>query len=166
MTSLTAFTIHNLDQQGFGDLDDESKSRYRWPLRFTPGVGTCLIVIGLVLQTPILLGSMALVAVSGALFPRAMLIDLVYNLGIRHLFRAPALPSTPKPRRFSYLLSTLLLAGSAVSFSSGRPVLGWILGGMVVSGGAILASTLWCLGSWLYRLGFARGDLGGSSPRG
>ena len=159
MTTPTAFTRHNLDRQGFGDLDDESVSRYRWSLRFAPGVGTCLVMIGLVLRSPIWLGSMSLVAVSGALFPRAMAIDLVYNLGFRHLFRAPALPSTPTPRRFSYLLSTILLASSALSFSSGQPVLGWILGGMVVIGGAILTSTLWCLGSWFYRLCFDNGDL-------
>ena len=159
MTTLTASTRHNLDRQGFGDLDEESKSRFRWSLRFTPGVGTCLVMIGLVLRSPIWLGSMSLVAVSGALFPRAMAIDLVYNLGFRHLFRAPALPSTPTPRRFSYLLSTILLASSALSFSSGQPVLGWILGGMVVIGGAILTSTLWCLGSWFYRLCFDNGDL-------
>ncbi len=150
MAALTAFTSTNLDRQGFGDLDEESKSRYRWPLRFTPGVGIALIGIGLALQSPIWLGSMALVALSGAVLPGGMLIDLVYNLGVRRLFGAPALPPTPKPRQFSYILSTLLLAGSAVAFLSGRPVLGWILGGMVILGGAILATTLWCLGSWIY----------------
>lgn len=156
MAALAAFTSTNLDHQGFGDLDEESKSRYRWPLRFTPGVGVTLVGIGLALQSPIWLGSMALVALSGALLPGGMLIDLIYNLGVRRLLGAPALPSTPKPRQFSYLLSTLLLAGSALSFFSGLPVLGWILGGMVVFGGAILTTTLWCLGSWLYRQFFNR----------
>ena len=155
IAALTAFTSTNLDHQGF-DLDEESKSRYRWPLRFTPGVGITLIGIGLALQSPIWLGCMALVALSGALLPGGMLIDLVYNLGFRHLFRAPALPSTPKPRQFSYLLSTFLLAGSALSFLFGQPVFGWILGGTVVLGGAILATTLWCAGSWFYRQFFNR----------
>ena len=112
------------------------------------------MVIGLVLQSPIWLGAMALVALSGALFPNGMLIDLIYNFGVRHLFHAPPLPPTPKPRRFSYLLSTTLLASSALSFYFKRPVLGFILGGMVVIGGTILSTTLWCLGSWWYRLIF------------
>ena len=154
MARLGAFTKNNLNKQGFGKLDDETKSRYAWPLRFSPGVGTILIVIGLALQSPIWIGSMSLVALSGALFPKGMLIDLVYNLAVRHLFHAPALPSTPKPRRFSYLLSTVLLAGSASSFYFGLPVLGFILGGMVVIGGTILTTSLWCLGSWYYRLFF------------
>ena len=154
MARLSAFTKDNLNKQGFGNLDDEAKSRAAWPLRFTPAVAVTLIVVGLALQSPIWLGSMSLVALSGALLPRAMLLDLVYNFGIRHLFRAPPLPPTPKPRQFSYLLSTVFLAGSALSFFYGLPVLGFILGGMVVIGATILTTTLWCLGSWYYRLFF------------
>ena len=156
MVRLSAFTKNNLNKQGFGKLDEGAKSRYALPLRFTPAVAITLIVIGLALQSPIWLGSMALVALSGALLPNGMLIDLVYNLGVRHLFRAPPLPPTPKPRQFSYLLSTVFLAGSAFSFYYGLSVLGFILGGMVVIGGAILTTTLWCLGSWWYRLIFGQ----------
>lgn len=83
-----------------------------------------------------------------------MLIDLVYNIGVRHLFGAPPLPPTPKPRQFSYLLSTVFLTGSALSFYFGLAMLGLILGGLVVIGGTILTTTLWCLGSWYYRLIF------------
>jgi len=154
VTRLSALTERNLNKQGFGMLDEETKSRVALPLRFTPAVGTALIVIGLVLQSPIWLGSMALVALSGALLPSGMIIDLVYNFGVRHLFRAPPLPSTPKPRQFSYLLSTVLLAGSAMSFYYGLSVWGFILGGLVVAGGTILTTTLWCLGSWWYRMVF------------
>jgi len=154
MARLSAFTKTNLNKQGFGKLDDEVKSRFALPLRFTPGVAAILIVIGLVLQSSIWLGSMAFVALSGALFPSGMLIDLVYNLGVRHLLAAPPLPPTPKPRQFSYLLSTVFLASSALSFYYGLPVLGFILGGMVVIGATILTATLWCIGSLWYRLIF------------
>lgn len=154
MARLSAFTKNNLNKQGFGKLDEAAKSRYALPLRFTPGVATILMVIGLALQSPIWLGAMALVALSGALFPSGMLIDLVYNLAVRHLFHAPPLPPTPKPRQFSYLLSTVWLTGSALSFYYGLPVLGFVLGATVVLGATILTTTLWCLGSWWYRLFF------------
>ena len=124
MATVSAFTDNNLNGQGFGYLDQEVKSSYALPLRFTPAVATVLIVIGLVLQSPVWLGSMALVALSGTLFPSGMVIDLVYNFGVRHLFRAPPLPPTPKPRQFSYFLSTGSLAGAALSFQYGLPVLG------------------------------------------
>lgn len=149
--TFTRFTNTNLDNQGFGNLDGNAKLRLRWPLRFTPAVSITLIMIGLAFRSPIWLGSMAIVALSGVLFPSGMLIDLVYNLGFRHLVRCPPLPPTPKPRQFSYLLSFVLLANSALSFAQGLPVLGYVLGGMVVAGGTILSATLWCRGSWVYR---------------
>ena len=154
MARLNAFTKTNLNKQGFEKLDDEAKSSIVLPLRFTPGVAVTLIVIGLILQSPIWLGSMALVALSGVLFPRCMLIDLFYNLAVRHLFSAPALPSTPTPRRFSYLLSTIFLTGSALAFYYGLALLGFFLGVLVVVAGTVLTTTLWCLGSWWYRLIF------------
>ena len=154
MARLSTFTKDNLNKQGFEKLDDAAKFRLALPLRFTPGVAVTLIMIGLVLKSPIWLGSMALVALSGALFPSGMLIDLVYNLGVRRLFGAQPLPPTPKPRRFSYLLSAFFLAGSALAFYYGIQVLGFILGGLVAIAGTVLTTTLWCLGSWWYRLFF------------
>ncbi|WP_166671177.1 DUF4395 domain-containing protein [Cryobacterium psychrophilum] len=151
---LNEFTRTNLDKQGFGNLDEDAKSCYAGPLRFAPGVGTVLIVVGLTLQSPAFLGIGAIVPLSGALFPRGMILDLIYNLGIRHLFHRPALPPTPTPRRFSYLLSTVLLTGSAVSFYFGLPTVAIVLGGAVALGGFMLTTTHWCLGSWIYRLFF------------
>lgn len=150
MARLNAYAMTNLDMQGFGELNPEEKSRNALPLRFTPSIGTALVLVGLIAQSPPWLAAMTLVALSGALLPNGMVIDLTYNYGVRHLLGAPRLPRTPAPRRFSYLLSAILLASSALAFSVGEPVLGLILGGLVVLGGAILISTLWCLGSWLY----------------
>lgn len=151
---LNESTKSNLDKQGFENLDEDAKFCYAWPLRFTPGVGTALIVVGLTLQSPIFLGLGAIVPLSGALLPRGMILDLVYNLSVRHLFHGPALPPTPTPRRFSYLLSTVLLTGSALSFYYGLSTLGIMLGGAVALGGLVLTTTHWCLGSWIYRLFF------------
>jgi hypothetical protein len=148
---LNAAVEHNLDEQGFGELDEKAKARYALPLRFTPGVASILIVVGLLQQSPVWLGSMALVAFTGAVFPNGMLIDLVYNLGVRHLTHAAPLPSTPKPRQFSYMLSSVLLAGAALAFYNGLQLLGFVLGVLVVIGASILTTTLWCLGSWYYR---------------
>lgn len=163
MARLSALSKANLNSQGFSSLDEDAKLRYALPLRFTPGLGTALLVVGLVLQSPIWLGAMAVVALSGALLPSGMLIDLVYNLGVRHLFGAPPLPPTPKPRQFSYFLTTALVAGSAFSFYLGLSVLGFILGGVVVIGGTILTTTLLCLASWSYSNTFGRAAAKGAS---
>jgi hypothetical protein len=156
MAKLTTFATNNLNAQGFGGFDEDVKARYAWSLRFTPAVAIGVVLIGLFLQSPIWLAAMALVALTGALWPDGMLIDLLYNYFVRNIFHAGPLPSTPKPRQFSYLISTVLLAGSAASFYVGLPILGVILGVIVIIGGAILTTTLWCLGSWIYRTLFPR----------
>ena len=156
MANIGTFTKQNLRAQGFGNLDDAAMSRVQWPLRFTPGVSVSLIAIGLALQSEYWLGAMALVALSGALLPKGMLIDLLYNFGARHLFHAQPLPPSPKPRQFSYFLSAVFLAGSALSFHDGSPVLGLVLGGLVCIAGTVLTTTLWCLGSWYHNLLFGR----------
>jgi hypothetical protein len=154
MVKISSFTATNLDKQGFNSLDSESKARIAWPLRFTPAVGTLLIVIGLLLRSPVWLVSIAVVSASGVLFPRAMLIDLVYNYGVRYLFGAPVLPATPRPRRFSYAISATALTGSALAFNSGHTTLGLVLGTIVVIGSTILTVSLWCLGSWIFHTVF------------
>jgi hypothetical protein len=152
MAPTEATVIGNLRKQGFVDVGDGELARYSRPLRFTPAVGSILVAIGAVARSPVWLTVMSLVALSGVLFPNGMVLDGVYNIGVRRLFAAPRLPSTPAPRRFSYLLSATLLAGSAMSFYMGLDVLGFLLAGLVVVGGAILALTLWCTGSWIYRM--------------
>lgn len=153
MVYLDATTRANLIMQGFGYLDEEEQARCARALRFTPAVGTALVVAGLLRQSPSWLAMVSVIALSGALIPSGMVIDLIYNLGVRHLVGAPQLPATPAPRRFSYLISAALLAGAALSFANGLTAFGWILGGLVAIGGTILTLSLWCLGSWIFHTG-------------
>ncbi len=156
MAQLSAFTRSCLNMQGYVQLDDDTKSRYALALRFSPAVCTALIVAGLVLQSPIWLGVMAVVAIIGAILPSGHPIDLLYNFGVRYLFGAPPLPPNPKPRRFACIVTTLFLIGSALSFQYGLPVLAFVLGGFLSA--VLLVNTLtnWCLAGWMYGLVFSR----------
>lgn len=153
MTPTEATLIGNLRKQGFRAVGDDELTRYALPLRFTPAVGSALVAIGAAVRSPVWLAAMSLVALTGVLFPNGMALDVVYNIGVRRMLGAPRLPSTPAPRRFSYLLSATLLAGSAMAFYVGLDMLGFLLAGLVVVGGTILALTLWCTGSWIYKMG-------------
>lgn len=88
------FTRACLNMQGFAALSDEAKAQYTWALRFTPGLCTVLVILGLALQSWPLLFALLAIALVGAIFPAGHPFDLVYNYGIRHLFRAEALPPT------------------------------------------------------------------------
>jgi hypothetical protein len=71
MASISAFTRSCLNLQGYEALDDEAKARYQWALRFTPGVCTLLVLIGLIRQSPAWLWTLAAVALMGALLPQS-----------------------------------------------------------------------------------------------
>ncbi len=156
MAQLSAFTRSCLNMQGYVHLDDETKSHYALALRFSPAVCTTLIIVGVVLQSPIWLGVMAVVAIIAAILPRGHPVDLIYNFGVRHFFGAPPLPPNPKPRRFACVVTTLLLISSALSFQYGLPVLAFVLGGFLSA--VLLVNTLtnWCLAGWMYGLIFSR----------
>ncbi len=117
---------------------------------------TALIVVGLVLQSPIWLGVMAVGAIIGAILPRGHPVDFLYNFGVRYLFGAPPLPPNPKPRRFACVVTTLFLIGSALSFQYGLPVLAFVLGGSLSVVLLINTLTNWCLAGWMYGLIFSR----------
>ncbi len=156
MAQISAFTRSCLNMQGYVQLDDDAQSRYALALRFSPAVCTAVIVVGLVLQSPIWLGVMAVGAIIGAILPRGHPVDFLYNFGVRYLFGAPPLPPNPKPRRFACVVTTLLLIGSALSFQYGLPVLAFVLGGSLSVVLLINTLTNWCLAGWMYGLIFSR----------
>ena len=152
MAELGTFTRSCLNLQGYTDLDDDAKARYQWALRFTPAACAILVLIGLIRQSSGWLGALALVALLGALLPKGHPIDWGYNFGLRHLFGAAQLPPNPAPRRLGCLIGAFLLVGSAMAFSKGAVVLGWVLGGFLVVAGLVVTLTHWCLASWIYHL--------------
>ena len=113
MARIGFFTSHNLDQQGFGNLSEAAKARQAWPLRFTPAVCITVVAVGLALQSPVMVGAVALVGVTGVLFPNGMVVDLLYNAVVRHLVGAPRLPPTRAPGKpYTSLRSSALSTAS------------------------------------------------------
>lgn len=65
MARVRGSTKANLGRQGFGYLDDEEMAKYAWPLRFTPAVGTALVAVGLIMESPWLLVESRVVVYDG-----------------------------------------------------------------------------------------------------
>ena len=150
MARLGAFTKNNLNKQGFGKLDDRAKSRYALPLRFTPAVGTALIVIDCLRHRRIDPWRWLL---KGALLPNGMLIDLATTSAF-DIYSYTTVATYAKAETVFLFSSTVFLTGSALSFYYGLTVLGYILG----YGSHWLQSHYYALvsGSWWYRLIFGR----------
>jgi hypothetical protein len=135
----------NLSTQGYC-LSAAERRGLRVGVRFTTGVCLGLVATGLALESPALLFALAAVALVGGLASRHP-IDLIWNHGIRHLTRAPALPPNPPRRRHAFKLASGWLLVVAALFAAGLTALGFVLGGLLIAACATVTLTNLCLPS-------------------
>lgn len=137
--------------QGFTCLSDSDKAEIgRW-LKFTPGVSTFWIFTGTVLASPVILWLFSIIAAIGSASDRH-LFDLIYNSWLRNYTKTPQLPVNPKPRRFAMFLAAAWSALTGWFFLSDIVLGGYISGLLLTGAGLLVATTHFCLGSWLYRV--------------
>jgi len=142
---LSHFTERNLAMQGFDAVDRHIEP---W-LRLTPSLSTTWIAAGTALQSPVTLLGFSLVSAFGASRPHHPF-DRLHR----------ALPENPPPRRFAMALASAWAVVTAVLFASGHRRAGTIAGGLLAAAGATVASTHFCVGSFVYRqLGVLRSRL-------
>jgi hypothetical protein len=140
----------NLTMQGFAcDSDPRVKIAGRW-LRFTPAMSFIFLTIGTLLRSPVTLWAFAVVAIAGAVGWHAF--DALFNGAVRHLFGAKPLPPNPAPRRFAMAAASAWAATSGVLMTT-RWALAGVLSAAVLTGlAALVATTDFCVGSWMYGL--------------
>ena len=149
-------TERNLDMQGFDALRIDEKRRLAAMLRWTPAACTSLVVIGLVFQSPLVLGATAAFALLGSLLPNAHPLDLIYNAVGARFFRTGPLPPNPAPRRFAAGIKSLPLGFAALLMQAGYWQAATAIAGTLAVVGLVAAVTYWDLGSWIYRRMTAR----------
>ncbi|HVH66395.1 MAG TPA: DUF4395 family protein [Gemmatimonadales bacterium] len=138
-----------LQLQGFDcDSDPRVLAGARW-LRFTPTLSTVCIIAGTALRSPIVLWSFALVTMVGA--AGWHLFDALFNVFVRRWAQAPPLGPNPAPRRFAMAVAAVWSATASGLMSAGFVRTGVVAGGALAVAGAIVATTHFCLGSWMYR---------------
>ncbi len=141
------FTQRNLRMQGFASPSDAIVPWLRW----TPSLSTLWIATGTALGSPPLLFGFAVVSGLSATRHRHAF-DLLYNGGLRRLTSGESLPENPPPRRFAMALAALWAATTGALFATGHRRAGAIAGGLLTAAGATVASTHFCVGSFVYRL--------------
>ncbi|MFN8161965.1 MAG: DUF4395 family protein [Solirubrobacterales bacterium] len=142
-----SWTERNLAVQGYCLRSDESRS-LRWGLRLPTGLCFVLVVLGLALQSAVLI--LALVP-SGALagWTRRHPFDLIWNHGLRHLSGARELPQNPTPRRHAFELGTVFLLAVGLLFAFGQPTAALILAALLLSVCGLVTITNLCIPSTL-----------------
>lgn len=149
-TTMSPMTRWRLNLQGFAcDSDPRIMASTRW-LRFTPALSTLCIIAGTVLRSPAILLGFALVAAGGAAGWNAF--DALFNVWIRRWVQAERLPPNPAPRRFAMVVAAIWSTGAAWLMAAGWVGIGVAAGSVLAVAALTVATTHFCLGSWLYRL--------------
>jgi hypothetical protein len=145
-----AQAIHSrLKLQGFAcDSDPGIVAAARW-LRFTPILSTLWIMVGVAARSPLVLWGFAIITVIGAAGWHPF--DALFNALVRRWVNAPSLPPNPVPRRFAMAVAAVWGAGAGWLMSAGFIWIGVVVGTGLALAGVIVATTHFCLGSWMYQ---------------
>jgi len=140
-----SWTQANLVTQGYC-LPAADARALRFGLRFPTALCLALVVIGLVVESALLV---ALLVPIGALagWTTRHPFDHIWNHGIRHLTRSPELPPNPTRRRHAFKLATVWLTGVAALFAVGATTAGLVLGAVLVAVCSLVTVTNFCIPS-------------------
>jgi hypothetical protein len=137
----------NLGVQGYCLTAEESRA-LRWGLRFPTTLCLALVIVGLALQSAVLIFVMVPIGAVAGWSPRHPF-DLIWNHGLRHLVGAPKLPPNPTPRRHAFKLATVWLLAVGLLFAVGAGTAGLVLGGILVGVCGLVTVPNFCIPSTL-----------------
>jgi hypothetical protein len=143
MSTASRSVLEKIQAQGFCGLDEMSAAQFNYPLRIAPAICLMWTAMGTVLASSTILWALVPLAFLGALLPGHPF-DVIYNFGLRHLMKRPALPRYGFRRRVGCVAASIALSASALSFLFGIPVMGYIFGSMVAMGTLMNVSTGLC----------------------
>lgn len=145
----TKYQAFCVDHWGYDAAPGEKPSLV-YPLRFKPLATLILVALGAALGLPWLLIAVGAVGLLGTFRPELSWLDQLWNRAVRHLFRAPALPVDPDPRRFACGLADAFVLASGIAFALGWTATGWVLAGAVLVIAGTVVLTGFCVAAWLY----------------
>lgn len=148
MPMVTAKARERIEAQGFCDLDARTYAQINYPLRLSPAICMVWTAVGTALASPVILWALVPFAALGALLPGHPF-DVVYNYGLRHVLRTPALPRYGPRRRFACALATAMLIIAASAFQAGLPTVGHLAGWTLVAAAFVNVSTGFCIASFV-----------------
>lgn len=143
--SIGAWMRENLTTQGYC-LRDEERRELSTGLRFSTGLCLGLVLVALVLESTVMVFTLAGIGAWAGLAARHPF-DHLWNHAVRHLLRGPALPANPRRRRDAFKIATVWLfaVGALLAVGAATPAL--VLGGLLVAACATVTATNLCLPS-------------------
>ncbi|MCU0268324.1 MAG: DUF4395 domain-containing protein [Acidimicrobiales bacterium] len=121
--------------------------------RFNQAVLTTGLLVGFLLDAPLVVPVFAAVLFLGAAFgPRYGPFLRLYAEVIRPRLDPPAELEDPRPPRFAAVVGVLFLSAATLAFLAGAATLGWVLALVVAALAALSAVTGICVGCEIYLL--------------
>jgi hypothetical protein len=150
--------VRFIRQQGFSA--PHADERLYSALMFQPRIVLCLVVLGVLLQSPWYFLALSAVLWSGALVPTHNLFNAIYNRLIALPRGLPPLGVAPGPRRIGQGMAGTLALAIGGALLSGSATTARVLEGLFGGAAMVVVFGRFCAGSYLYhRL------RGGSSTR-
>ncbi len=150
---MTKFNLqqNGLMQQGYCTYSGDKLKSISNGLRFTPLLCMFLAIFGLlVLQNPYWHFAIAALGIVPFWFPNAHPLDLLYNHGVRHIFKAEKLPANPLPRRIACVMGGLMNVGIGFAFSYQNVFLAYAFGVVLIVLQLVVITTHICVASIMY----------------
>jgi len=111
-----------------------------------------VVLVGTILQSPVVFGVLAAALWWSSLLPRWNPFDAAYNRTLGRRPGAPALRPSPTPRRFAQGMAATFATGIAASLAAHLSIVAWVLEGFFLVAVAALMFGRLCLGSFVYHL--------------
>jgi hypothetical protein len=139
-------------QQGFEEPAPQTCHLQYSALVFQPRVVALTLLIGILLQSPIVFLALAAVLWWGALLPKWNLFDAVYNRTAGSRPGAVRVGPAPAPRRFAQGMAGSFALVIGVALLLDWRVLAYVFEAFFVIAAGALALGQFCLGSFLYHV--------------
>ena len=153
MRASLATARKRLEIQGFIGLSDDEVRMFNYWLRLAPAICLAWIVLGVSSGSGLILGLLIPFELLGAI-TKGHPFDLIYNHAIRHWFGLPKLPEYGVPRRFAFLMASMMTGITATLFALGISNVPYFLGGMMMLVASLQVVTGLCGPALIYRLLF------------
>src|SRR5258708_13146851 len=140
---------HRLEEQGFCGLDDATLAEVGPWLRWSPVLCTFFMILGVAMQSPVVLWLLAATALFGAFLPFHPF-DLLYNYGVRHFTGTRPFPHNAPQRKFACGLASARLIATGWAFYVGASTLGFPLPFPLILRPAPVTPTHLCVPSILH----------------
>lgn len=142
-----------LEVQGYCNIEDQRLDETANWLRLAPAACLTGVLVGTLLQSPLILAAFVPIAALGVVLPHTPF-GYFYNYVIRRFTDTAELPVNKAPRKFACLVATIWVSATAYAFYIDQVLVGQVLGVAMVFVAGLMTFRHYCIASVIWRTVF------------